>query len=65
MKLYQLQRDTRFKLLENTWGVGEEFTFDRVDGLYARCYRPMVDGVDEIYHMLATAEVEVINEETT
>lgn len=58
MKLYQLAKDTRFKLTGNDWGVGEEFTFDRVEGLYARCYRPMVGGVDEIYHMLATADVE-------
>jgi hypothetical protein len=60
MKLYQLQKDTRFILTGNDWGVGEEFTFDRVEGLYARCFRPLPSGIDEIYHLRVDADVEPV-----
>ncbi len=58
MKLYQVPRDTRIKLVE----TGEEVNFHHLDGLFSFCsfgYDP-VSGMGKICHPCATTEVEII-----
>jgi hypothetical protein len=53
MKLYNVPRNTRVKLVE----TGDEFLFHRVDGMYSYC----TDEVGNVIHLAAFTEVEIIN----
>lgn len=65
MKLYELPRKTKFRLLENTEtppagilaDVNEEYFFSHVDGMYSFCR----DSKGNVVHLAAWSEVEKID----
>lgn len=68
MKLYELKRGTKFRLLEDTqsppdldgYPKGMEYTLGNIDGMYSFCMDPW----GRICHPVAWAEVEAIEEKT-
>ena len=53
MKLYELEKDKRFTLVDDSSGT--VFLLDHIDGAYSVCYIGNV-----IVHISASAEVEVV-----
>lgn len=59
MKLYELPRESYFKIVEE--GASDEvFYFDHVDGMYSYC----LDACKDVCHLKAWLEVEVVNGRT-
>ena len=64
MKLYELKRHTKFRILEDTQippgappvDGDTVYTFDHIDGMYSLC----IDEEERIVHISASAEVEPI-----
>ena len=64
MKLYELSRGDRFKLMEEAHGapdapepqLEEVYKFQKVDGMYASC----LDGYGNVTFIPAYADVEVV-----
>lgn len=53
MKLYELPKGSRFTLVEDDSQA--VFTFERIDGMYSRCYLG-----DALVHIGANADVEEV-----
>jgi hypothetical protein len=64
MKLFEVPRNTLFKLLENTEGPpgsrkpnkNEEYWFSHLDGMYSLCY----DNNNKVVHIPGWVTVEVL-----
>lgn len=53
MKLYELPRNTKFKIV--SWDGGGVFTLEKIDGMYSICWKDNL-----VYHISACAEVEPV-----
>lgn len=59
MKLYELPRNTKFKIVFDGKADSNVYLLDHIDGMYSLCYNK--DG--EICHIAAYAPVEKVEEE--
>lgn len=63
MKLYELPRNTRFKLVDgvdvNCTNIDDEYFFSHVDGMYSYC----LDENKNVVHFRAWTEVKIISKE--
>jgi hypothetical protein len=58
MKLYDLKRGDKFKVIYEGEEIDEVLTFDRLDGCYSICF----DTSNQINHIAAYAEVILVKE---
>lgn len=69
MKLYDVPRNSRIKVLSDIKvppgapdiKVEQELNFSRVDGMYSYC----TTDAGEVVHLVAWAEVEMVNDKST
>lgn len=61
MKLYDVPRNNRIKLVSDTLSSDMELNFHHIDGMYSYC----TDDDGNVIHLAAWTEVEIVQQEQT